>query len=222
MTIYLIRHADPDYAHDTLTAKGWREAELLSKRLRGISNAFYYVSPLGRAQDTVSLAVKAAHTNAVTLPWLREFDTGYCVSSNFSASHIAWNLNPSVWITDALCYDKDRWFLSDVYKNSGVHEVYRSVADGLDHLLALHGYVREGAAYKILHTNTDNLLLFCHFGVECVLLSHLLGCSPVILWNNSIALPSSVTVLCTEEYSLDSAVFRMQCFGDLSHLYATS
>ena len=76
MTIYLIRHADPDYAHDTLTAKGWREAELLSKRLRGISNAFYYVSPLGRAQDTVSLALKAAHTNAVTLPWLHEFDTG--------------------------------------------------------------------------------------------------------------------------------------------------
>ena len=32
MTIYIIRHAEPDYARDSLTEKGWREAELLSHR----------------------------------------------------------------------------------------------------------------------------------------------------------------------------------------------
>ena len=30
MNIYIIRHAEPDYEHDSLTEKGWREAELLS------------------------------------------------------------------------------------------------------------------------------------------------------------------------------------------------
>ena len=29
MNIYIIRHAEPDYEHDSLTEKGWREAELL-------------------------------------------------------------------------------------------------------------------------------------------------------------------------------------------------
>ena len=33
MTIYIIRHAEPDYARDSLTEKGWREAALLSHRL---------------------------------------------------------------------------------------------------------------------------------------------------------------------------------------------
>ena len=30
MNIYIIRHAEPDYEHDSLTEKGWREAELLA------------------------------------------------------------------------------------------------------------------------------------------------------------------------------------------------
>ena len=33
MRLLLVRHAEPDYAHDSLTPKGWREAELLSRRL---------------------------------------------------------------------------------------------------------------------------------------------------------------------------------------------
>ena len=33
MEIVIIRHGDPDYYVDSLTEKGWREAELLSQRL---------------------------------------------------------------------------------------------------------------------------------------------------------------------------------------------
>ena len=52
MRILIIRHGDPDYSIDSLTEKGWREAELLSERLvkEGITDIF--VSPLGRARDT--------------------------------------------------------------------------------------------------------------------------------------------------------------------------
>ena len=33
MNIYIVRHAEPDYSIDSLTEKGWREAELLSRIL---------------------------------------------------------------------------------------------------------------------------------------------------------------------------------------------
>ena len=36
MRILIIRHGDPDYENDTLTQKGWREADLLAKRLAKI------------------------------------------------------------------------------------------------------------------------------------------------------------------------------------------
>ena len=52
MKILLIRHAEPDYAHDSLTEKGRREAELLSRRMADYPILDYYVSPLGRARET--------------------------------------------------------------------------------------------------------------------------------------------------------------------------
>lgn len=52
MKLLIVRHADPDYSIDSLTPTGWREAELLSDRLVRTPADFYYVSPLGRAQDT--------------------------------------------------------------------------------------------------------------------------------------------------------------------------
>ena len=51
MRILLVRHAEPDYARDSLTPKGRREAELLSQRLCRLNVKAFYVSPLGRAQD---------------------------------------------------------------------------------------------------------------------------------------------------------------------------
>lgn len=49
MKILLIRHGDPDYTIDSLTKKGWKEAEYLSERLEKLDVKEFYVSPLGRA-----------------------------------------------------------------------------------------------------------------------------------------------------------------------------
>lgn len=95
------------------------------------------------------------------------------------------------------------------------------MTDGLDALLAKHGYERGDHLYRAVRPNTENLLLFCHFGVECVLLSRLFDCSPVTLWHHTVALPSSVTVVTTEEREKGTAIFRMSRFADLSHLDAS-
>ena len=68
----------------------------------------------------------------------------------------------------------------------------------------------------------DTIALFCHFGVECVMLGHLLGISPVVLWHGFCAAPTSVTVLTSEERREGIAYFRMNAFGDTGHLYAES
>jgi len=52
MRIIFVRHCEPDYEIDSLTKKGWREAELLAKRVLNWDVKDFYVSPLGRAQDT--------------------------------------------------------------------------------------------------------------------------------------------------------------------------
>ncbi len=73
MRIIFVRHGDPDYANDTLTEKGWREAALLAERVSGWDVTDFYVSPLGRAQDTASLSLKKMGRSAETMEWLRDF-----------------------------------------------------------------------------------------------------------------------------------------------------
>ena len=63
MRLIFVRHGDPDYEHDSLTEKGWREAELLAARLEKLKEEqrgeiYCYQSPLGRAQDTAALTLK--------------------------------------------------------------------------------------------------------------------------------------------------------------------
>ena len=127
MTIYIIRHAEPDYARDSLTEKGWREAELLSHRLAKIPDASYYVSPLGRARDTASLTLKAVGKTAEVLPWLREFDAGYRTDSLIHPRGHGWDFLPSSWTREPMYYDPEGWMHAPAYKASGIDAVYRSV-----------------------------------------------------------------------------------------------
>ena len=53
-----------------------------------------------------------------------------------------------------------------------------------------------------------------------MLLSHLLNISPMLLWHGTMAAPTSVTTVVTEERREGTAYFRMTAFGDTSHLYA--
>lgn len=50
MKLLIVRHGDPDYSIDSLTEKGWREAELLSKKLSKLDIKDFYVSTKSPAQ----------------------------------------------------------------------------------------------------------------------------------------------------------------------------
>lgn len=219
MKLLIIRHGDPDYSVDSLTKKGWREAELLSDRLTGMGICAFYVSPLGRARDTAAATLKKTGQTAETLPWLREFDAPV-VDKATGKKHLPWDWPPAFWTRQPEFYDKDRWHATPMMWAGHVGEEAEHVYAGLDGLIEKHGYRREGQIYRAVRPNTDTVALFCHFGVECVLLGHLLGISPMVLWHGCCAAPTSVTTLVTEERRKGVAFFRMNAFGDTSHLFA--
>lgn len=217
MKLLIVRHADPDYSIDSLTPVGWEEAELLSDRLCKLEGAFY-CSPLGRARDTAGKTMEKLGKEVEIMSWLQEFPALVEHPGVFGPD-VAWDWLPAVWTEDPRFYDKDHWFEADAMKRAGVKEHYDTVTKGLDALLERHGYVREGRVYRPVHPNEDTVVLFCHFGVECVLLSHLLGISPMPLWHGFCAAPASVTTVRTEERRQGTVSFRVSAFGDTSHLY---
>jgi probable phosphoglycerate mutase len=218
MKLLIIRHADPDYENDSLTEKGRKEAELLSNRISAMDIKEFYVSPLGRARETADVTLNKMNRTAEVLPWLREFDAPI-YDEELGRERICWDFLPQDWTTINEYYNKDLWHTVPVMKKGNVLSEANKVFEGIDKILEKNGYFREGNLYRAINPNRDTIVLFCHFGVGCVILSHLLGISPVVLWHGFCASPSSVTTLVTEERREGIAYFRMSAFGDISHLY---
>ena len=220
MRLMIIRHGDPDYEKDSLTEKGWREAELLADRILGMDVAKVYVSPLGRARDTASVTLRKTGHTAVTCDWLREFPPLINRPDVTDRKKSAGDGLPEDWTAQEEYFLRDRWAETDIMREGRVGEVYGEIIRKFDQLLADHGYVREGDFYRAERPNRDTIVFFCHFGLECVLLSRLMNVSPMILWHHTCAAPTSVTTVVSEERRQGKVSFRVTAFGDTSHLYA--
>ena len=145
MKILLIRHGDPDYEHDTLTEQGWVEAELLARRLQSAAIDDFYLSPLGRAQDTAGVTLKALGRTGETLPWLREFWGGFDEPYT-GKRRCPWNLMPQYWTKCPDLFDKNAWLTHPLFASTGeVREVYEEIGVGVEELLLRYGYARGHA-----------------------------------------------------------------------------
>lgn len=217
MKLLIIRHGDPDYSMDSLTEKGWREAELLAERIAPMEIKAYYVSPLGRAQDTASVTLKKAGRKAQMLAWLREFDI-QLPGAEPDKKWLTWDVPPHEWSAIPEYYDKENWCDMPELQECGIKARMQEVHEGLDRLLEAHGYKREGNHYRIERANDDTIVMICHYGIQCAMLAHLIGVSPMTLWHGLSADPTAVTVVATDERTPGVAEFRIHLFGDTSHL----
>ena len=217
MEIWIVRHGDPDYVRDSLTEKGEREARLLADRLSKHEFTAFYCSPLGRAKKTASYTLDKIGRTAETLDWLQEFQGK--VGSILNKKQ-CWDRMPAYWSEIDDYYDCQKWLDVELMKKGSVKKYYDMVCNGVDNLLEKHGYIKDGRIYKAVRPNHDKIVLFCHFGVESVILSRIFSVSPMIMWHNFRALPTAVTRLVTEEREQGKAIFVCLQYGDLSHLYA--
>lgn len=207
MELLIIRHGDPNYEIDSLTTKGWREAELLSEKLSKMDISAFYCSPLGRAKDTASLTLKKMNRKAEIKDWLAEIGDD------------CRDFLPAYWTEVEEYYSKDDWYKPQVMRGTEAKNICEKAAVGLDELLADRGYIREGNLYRVEKESHERLVFFCHYGISGALLSHLTGVSPVIYWQNFVAAPTSITTVVTEERQQGIASFRIMAYGDTGHLY---
>lgn len=219
MKLLIIRHGDPDYACDTVTEKGKREISLLADMLKKQGVDYLYTSPLGRAKDTCAATAETIGKTPVVMNWLEEFDHRIDLPTG-EKNHLIWDMLPAYWTSVPEMYDNEKWLDLPEMKAGNMRYYYETVCRGLDELLEKHGYRRNGKIYDAVDPNRDTVALFCHFGLETVLLSHLFNIPPMILSHHFVALPSSVTTLFTEERRKGIAIFRCSCFGSTAHLYA--
>lgn len=217
MKLIIVRHGDPDYENDSLTELGKKEAKALAERMKNVKADECFVSPLGRAKETASYSLEKMNMKAEELMWLREFAPKV---KRPEKTGVAWDWVPEDRVGMPHAFDFDRWTEYPAFEEAKVREEVDWIYSEFDAFLKNHGYVKEEKLFKAVKPNNDVIVFFCHFGLECVLLSYLLNISPFVLWHATIAPPTSITTVVTEERREGTAQFRMLSFGDTSHLYA--
>ena len=218
MRILLVRHAEPDYTVDSLTPKGWEEAELLSRRMARFDISDFYVSPLGRARDTANCTLKKLGRTAEILPWLAEFRGTYPDPETGENRIVAWDVKPRLWTALPGVYESVSWLEAPVFERGSVREVWRETTEGVDALMARYGYRKDGPVWRCENNTDKTIALFCHFGISMAVLAYLMDLSPVVLWHRVLCLPSSVSEVVTEERVRGEVSFRITKLGDLTHL----
>ena len=158
MKLIFIRHGDPDYEKDSLTEKGWREAEILSDRVAKWDIKQIYCSPLGRAKDTCSVTLKKTGREAVTCDWLKEFYYRIWDEQEQQWT-IAWDFYPRDFNDRDDLQDKDLWADTEIMKSGDIAKHAQDVYEGFDALLEKHGYKRNDRGfYDVLEHNDESRL----------------------------------------------------------------
>lgn len=218
MKITIIRHAEPDYENNTLTEKGFREAKILGEFLKNEKFSKIYSSPYKRAQFTADAIVAQNATKTYqTVDCLREFDV-LLKLPYLDNKHGAWDLHPEFLNQNQNLYDLSRWKENETIFTSELKNRYEEVVLWLNEMMKENGYEREGVIYNAVSPNSNHVVIVCHFGLESVILSHLLNIPVESLLNFTCARTSSVTTLVTEERVKGKAILRMLEFGSVAHL----
>ena len=177
MLLYIIRHADPDYAHNTITEFGWEEARALAAYLKDKKIDKIYTSPLGRAIDTATPTCEAKGMDYTILPWTAE-SMDYMAPNNRPG-----NMSYRCSFTGGI---EDYTDFSNVSRGDTVTNMIKSS----DEFLASLGYVREGFMYRVTEPNHNIIAVFCHGGFGSAWISHLLM-RPAEMGFTDISLPTT-------------------------------
>ena len=204
MRLIFIRHAEPDYDHNTLTKRGFLEAQLLSERVPKWTVERYYVSPLARTSLTAEPSLKKVGRTAEVLPWMREFSYGIHDPLT-GAWQVPWDLMPQYWTNDPLLQDKNHYYENNVLQSAPEYEpAVHALRNGMDALLAEYGYYRKDGYYLTddAVTNGDEektLVFFGHLGANFEAIGYLLNIAPPVLKQAVYLAPTSICILNAEK-----------------------
>ena len=225
MLFYLIRHGEPNYDLDTLTPRGFEQAEALARRmaLHGLDRI--YASPLGRAQDTARPTAKLLGLPIEIEPWSSEelaWADFAVLDENGKHQWAFFCQNTKIRNEKTRNLTMDNWYTAEPYAHIHGKEGFERIRAGADDFFARQGYVREGESYRQVRPNEDRVALFCHQGLGTALISHICGLPLPMLWNHSMTPTSSVSTIIMDRFRADDpiAVARVLSMGDTGHLYA--
>jgi len=228
MLLYIIRHGDPDYANDCLTAKGRIQAEALAVRFKDVKFDRIYSSPMGRARQTAEPTCRTHGMEYTVENWTSENEAWKDFSiPRADGKGNTWAfeaVSSETRLTDPAILAGKHWTEADYLKCVDAKAGYKRIVDASDEFLARQGYVREGSLYRAERPNDERIAVFCHEGFGSLWLSHLLSIPHHVLYSSLEITHTGVTILRFGGlgYSIEGEKIAPSClcYSDISHIFA--
>ena len=211
--LYIIRHGDPDYATDSLTELGRREAELLSLRMKSVSPDLIFTSPLGRARETAAYTCRALGIEPQVENWMAE-DMRYMRRLSFDdarASGTGYSFSAVKGIEEYCDFASG----SEREDRAGFFD---AMIRGSDRFIASLGFERQGGFYRVIRDDGIKAAAFCHGGFGAAWIAHLFMIPPQYGWRSLFLYTTSVSKFTFSDDGSGFAVPKCHFIGDLSHL----
>ena len=221
MLFYIIRHGEPDYTTDTLTAEGWNQARLAADRLAESGIDEIHASPMGRARQTAVPTAEKLGLPIIIEHWAYELDE-ICktrfpdgrlkIISQIPVEHLH---RPEFRKLDSR---------EGIVRIEGLRETafaarFEMLAGNFDALLEKEGYRRNAEGlYDILAPSDRHVALFCHMGMSRVLMAHAMNLPYHLLAASLMGNFTAITIL---EFKNEGPVTSpvMLSFADTGHLF---
>lgn len=220
MLLYIIRHGDPIYKTDSLTERGFKQAEAVGKRIAHSKIDRIFSSPMGRAKLTALPACKYLNKEMQIEEWTHEIEderlTTYPNGILQSISKLDNNLFRENGQQN-LTYDEA--FSANAIKPTQMKKAVDFIEKNGNEFLERLGYKYENGVYKILRKNEEKVALFCHSAFTRTWLSILLHIPLNLMWSGFDFTHSGVTIIEFKNHENGYTCPRCLCFSDTSHLY---
>ncbi len=210
MRLYLVRHAEPAYPLDALTARGHRQARALARRLQPLGIGHVYSSPMNRALETARYTAKRLGVDVEIEPWTRELEDWWIPDPEVGER--------PVWQVDAAvlrALGREDWYSDPPLDAPHLRLGFERLCADTDAFLARQGCRRDGAIYRLEAPPNPGIAVFCHAGLALTWLAHLLAIPPPLVWAGFSLPPASVTTIQFEELGEGGAAARCLGLGDV-------
>ena len=221
MLLYIVRHGHPDYATDSLTERGWLQAEAVGKRLAATGIDQVYASPMGRARQTAEPTCRLLDLPCHIEPWAHEVQDERLTEEPYGKPiSVTMVQNTYYRENGGIDLPYDRAYEAVGFRASGMKDAVAYIEEGGRDFLERLGYKEENGVYRILRANEDRVALFCHSIMARAWISTLLHIPIHMMWAGFHYTHTGVTVLEFRNNADGFTAPKCLCYSDMSHLYA--
>ena len=171
MRIIFVRHGEPDYRNDCLTATGKVQAEAAANRLAGENIKEIYSSPMGRAWQTAQATARKLGLPVHKLEYMHEITWG---GEGIPENGHPWTLADRM-IEEGFDFYREDWKTHPYFRGNAALDNYHEVAGKFDEFLAGQGYRHEGNRFFCETGSDKTIALFSHGGSGACVLGSILA-----------------------------------------------